>query len=75
VVLLSTRILAIAAKEISDTPLAGDDDALLSAYMLASGPMDLYYRSKGIPSDIQAREFARVVGKRVSANGQPVVGA
>lgn len=46
-----------------------DADGALSAYVLAGGPMALWYEAHGANMGMLAEQFAAVVGERTNANG------
>jgi hypothetical protein len=64
-----------ATELLSEALLAGDPDSLLTAYVIASGPLDLWFRGHGVTPAMTAADFARATGSTsVSAALQPLIG-
>jgi chemotaxis regulatin CheY-phosphate phosphatase CheZ len=71
-------ILRAAAELLSEALLAsagGDTDSQLTAFVIASGPLDLFYRAHGITPEMTAAQFASTIGRQVSADGAVLQGA
>lgn len=67
------QIVSVARGLLQEAKTAGDPDSLLTAYVIAGGPMDLWLRAKGVTPELAAKAFADVAGA-AGANLEPLIG-